>query len=147
MKLFFHLYYSRAPSFYYGESQYYNYSPFTVIIISILGISFWLRISEILEPILGQNFYVNIIADNTFSIMINHGLAIDLVKTFFAIISKYTKYCSDFNFKKYFALETSYIFIPNNVLQTGIIYLLSSLVFPIYIQIIINKIKNKIWKI
>ena len=118
-----------------------------MIIISILGISFWLRISEIIEPIFGKNYYVNIIADNTFSIMINHGLAIDLVKTFFAIISKYTIYCKNFDFKKYFSLETSYIYIPNNVLQVGIIYLLSSLIVPIFIQKLINKIKNKISKI
>ena len=147
LKLLFHLYYSHSPSFYYGASQYFNYSPFTVIIISILGISFWLKISEIMEPLLGKNYYVNIIADNTFSIMINHGLAIDLVKTFFAIISKYSRYCQNFDFKKYYSLDTSYIFIPNNVLQAGILYLLTSLIVPIFIQKIINKIKNKIFKI
>jgi hypothetical protein len=147
LKLLFHLYYSHSPSFYYGASQYFNYSPFTVIIISIIGISFWLKISEIMEPLLGKNYYVNIIANNTFSIMINHVLAIDLVKTFFAIISKYSRYCKNYDFKKYFSLDTSYIFIPNNVLQAGILYLLSSLIVPIFIQKIINKIKNKIFKI
>ena len=147
LKLLFHIYYSHAPFFYYGGSQYYNYSPFTVIIISILGILFWIKISEIIEPILGKNYYVNIIADNTFSIMINHIFAIDLVKTLFAVISKHTRYCKDFNFKKYYSLETSYIYIPNNLLQVGILYLISCLIIPIYIQKLINKTKNIIWNI
>ena len=143
IKFLFHIYYSTAPVFYYGASQYYNYSPFTVIIISILGIFFWFRISEIIEPIAGHNYYINIIADNTFSIMINHGFAIDLVKTLFAIISKKTRYCKDFSFKKYYSLETAYIYIPNKILQVGILYLISSLVIPILIQKLINKIKKK----
>ena len=64
VKLYYHLYYSKAPCFYYGLSEYYHYNPFTVIIISILGILFWIRISEILVPSIGNSFYVNIIADN-----------------------------------------------------------------------------------
>ena len=90
--------------FYYGKSKFFNYSPFTVIVVSILGICFWLRISENLEPILGKNFYVNVIADNTFSIMMNHFLAIDIIRTFFAFISKYTKYCKDFDFNRHYSL-------------------------------------------
>ena len=82
-KLCFHLYYSKAPFFYYGMSQYYNYSPFTVIIISILGIAFWLRICEIFEPVLGKSYYINLIADNTYSIMMNHLLALDIIKFIF----------------------------------------------------------------
>ena len=144
-KLCFHLYYSKAPFFYYGMSQYYNYSPFTVIIISILGIAFWLRISEILEPLIGKNFYVNIIADNTFSIMINHLFSIDILKFLFSFISKKTKYFKNFNFKRFYSLDSHYIFLPNNVLQTGILYFLSCLALPIIIQKIINKIKYKIF--
>ena len=81
IKLLFHLYWSNAPAFYYGMCIYHNYSPFTVIIISTLGVAFWLRLSEILEPILGKNYYINIIAENTFSIMINHSLALDIIRT------------------------------------------------------------------
>ena len=145
-KLCFHLYYSEAPIFYYGKSQYYNYTPFTVIIISFLGILFWIRISEIFVPVIGKNFYINIIADNTFSIMINHFLALDIVRFFFAFISKNTKLCKNFNFKRFYALEPFYIYLPNNVLQSGIIYLLSCLFIPIIIQKLINKLKYFILK-
>lgn len=145
-KLFFHLYYSKAPSFYYGKSQYYNYTPFTVISISALGIFFWVRISEITEPLIGKNYYINIIADNTFSIMINHFLALDIVRFIFAFISKNTKYCRNFNFKRFYSLEPFYIYLPNNVLQSGIIYLLSCMIIPILIQKMINKFKYFILK-
>ena len=119
IKLCFYLYYSRIPVFQYSRSIYYNYSPYTVVIISILGILFWLRISELLEPILGKNFYINIVADNTFSIMMNHFFAIFIIKTIFAIISKKTSYCKDFNFYKYYTMN-NYIYVPQNILQTGI---------------------------
>ena len=145
-KLCFHLYYSNVPSFYYGMSIYNNYPPFTVILISLLGIIFYLRLSSNLEPILGMNYYINIIADNTFSIMINHSLAQDIVRTSFALISKYTSYCKDFNFNRYYSMEVAYIYIPRNVLQSGIIYFLSCLIIPIIIQKIINKIKHKFIK-
>lgn len=146
LKLSFHLYYSKAPEFYYWQSFYCGYHPFTVIIISVLGIAFWLRISEILEPLLGKNYYINIIANNTFSIMINHCLAQDMVRTIFALISRYTKYCKSFDFKRYYTMDNIYIYIPNNVLQTGIIYFLSCLIIPIIMQKLINFIKYNIVK-
>ena len=146
LKLSFHLFYSEPVSFYYGGCQYKNYSPNTVIIISVLGIAFWIKIGELLEPLLGRNYYVNIIADNTFSIMINHFFALDIIRTIFALISKNTKYCKSFNFNKYYLLFPLYIYIPNKVLQLGIIYYLSCLIIPIIIQKIINKIKFTIFK-
>ena len=146
LKLCFHLYYSSELFFYYGASKYYNYPPFTVIIISVSGIAFWFKISEFLEPLLGKNYYINIIADNTYSIMINHLFSLDLVRTFFAFISKNTKYCKDFNFNRYYSMEVNYIYIPNNILQIGSIYFLSCLIIPIIIQKIINIIKKSILK-
>lgn len=140
LKLFFHLYYSKTPTFFYGGSQFNNYPGFTVFIISSLGILFWVRISEILNPLLGKNFYVNIIADNTYSIMMNHFFAIFIVRTFFAIISKNTIYCKDFNFIDYYSM-IDYIYIPNNILQAGILYFLSCFIIPIIMQKVINKIK------
>lgn len=146
LKLLFHLYYSRIPEFYYGMCVYNNYGPYTVILISILGIAFWIRLCEIMEPILGKNYYINIIANNTFSIMINHILALDIVKIIFALISKYTKYCKNFDFKRYYSLDIKYFYIPKNVLQSGIIYFSSCLIIPIIIQKYINEIKRIIFK-
>ena len=113
-KLCIYLYYGRAPSFYYGMSEYYKYPPYIVIIVSSLGIAFWVRISEILEPILGKNKYINLIADNTFSIMINHSFALDIIRTLFAFISQKTKYCKDFDFNRYYSMDHTYIYLPKN---------------------------------
>ena len=128
------------PEFQYSRSEYYNYSPFTVIFNSVLGILFWMRISENMEYVLGKNFYINIIADNTFSIMMNHFFVNFMIRNIFAIISKNTKYFRDFNFNEHYS-NYFYIYLPNNVLSLGIIYFLSSLLFPIIIQKIINQIK------
>ena len=140
IKLFFHVFYGKMPEFQYSRSEYYNYSPFTVIFISVLGILFWMRISENMECVLGKNFYINIIADNTFSIMMNHFFVNFMIRNIFAIISKNTKYFRDFNFNEHYS-NYFYIYLPNNVLSLGIIYFLSSLLFPIIIQKIINQIK------
>ena len=85
-KLIFHLYYLKMPVFQYSRSEYYNFPHFTVFINSFSGIIFYLRISELIEPLIGKNFYINIIADNTFSIMVNHNLANFIIKNIFAII-------------------------------------------------------------
>ena len=144
IKLGFYLYYSKELAFHYGKSNYFKNSPHTVIIISFLGIALWLRISEILEPIFGKDKYINLIADNTFSIMINHSLALDIIRTIFSLISKNTRYCKDFNFNRYYGMDARYIYIPKNIVQTGIIYFLSCLVIPIIIQKIINTTKKQI---
>ena len=144
-KLCIYLYYGRAPSFYYGMSEYYKYPPYIVIIVSSLGIAFWVRISEILEPILGKNKYINLIADNTFSIMINHSFALDIIRTLFAFISQKTKYCKDFDFNRYYSMDHTYIYLPKNVIQAGIIYFLACIVIPIIIQKVISNIKKIIF--
>ena len=59
-----------------------------------IGIFFWMRFCEIFEPILGKNFYINIIADNTYSIMINHSLSQDIIRTIFFFINSVTFICS-----------------------------------------------------
>ena len=117
-----------------------------ITIISTLGILFWIRISTILVPSIGKSFYVNIIANNTFSIMINHLLALEIVSDIFALLSKNTKYFKNFDFQRFYSLKGFYIYLPNNVLQSGIIYFLSCLIIPIIIQKIINQFKSIILK-
>ena len=141
-KLLIHIYNEWELSFYYGKSIYSKTDPLIVITISFLRIFFWVRICEIFEPILGKNFYINIIADNTYSIMINHIFALDIIRIIFFFISNNTKYCKNFDKKKFFNMDHRYIYIPNKrVRQTGIIYFLNCLFFPIILQKIIDKIK------
>ncbi len=143
LKLNIHLYYGREIIFHYGRSNYFNYHPLIVIIISFLGIAFWLRISEIFEPILGKNYYINLIADNTYSIMMNHFLALDIIRTIFFLLFKYTKYCKDFNIKRYYLMDYTYIYVPKKIKQVGILYFLNCLFFPVLLKKIIYIIKYK----
>ena len=99
-------------------SNYHKTEPLTVIMISFLGIFFWMRFCEIFEPILGKNFYINIIADNTYSIMINHSLSQDIIRYIFFFISKYTKYCKNFDKKRFFNMDPKYIYIPSSGCST-----------------------------
>ena len=139
-KLIIHIYYRKEPSFYYGAAIFYNYPPFIVIFVSFLGIAFWLRICEIFEPVLGKSYYINLIADNTYSIMINHLLALDIIKFMFFLINKYTKFCKDFDVKKYYNMNVLYIYIPYKIRHIGILYFLNCFLFPILFE----KIKNLI---
>lgn len=62
-----------------------NFPQFSILpyLTAFTGIAFWLRIARILTPVIGSSKLVNIIADSTYSIMVNHMLGFMLVKLFF----------------------------------------------------------------
>ena len=72
--------------------------------------------------------------------MINHYLAFDIIKFMFFLINKYTKFCKDFDVKKYYHMNHLYIYIPYKIKQIGILYFLNGFLFPILFE----KIKNLI---
>ena len=51
-----------------------------------MGIAFWLRMAKILEPSLGKGRWLNAIADNSYSIMVNQYLGFMVVKAGFAFV-------------------------------------------------------------
>lgn len=110
-------------------------------IIGILGIAFWLRIAKILEPALGKNKYVNLIADNTYSIMINHFLGMMLIKSIFAYLSIHTSLCEGFKMHL-FKTNVYYYYLPHNLRQMSIVYLVFGIVFSIYF----GKCISKLWE-
>ncbi len=112
-------------------------------IIGYLGIAFWLRVCKILEPILGRNKYVNLIADNTYSIMINHFAGFMIIKLIYALFSKFTSLFANFNIVA-FKTDLWYYYTPRNIEQTLILYLIAGIVFPIIVQKLLTLIKNKI---
>ncbi len=112
---------------------------FTPFIEGILGIAFWLRISKILTPAIGQSKFINTIADNTYTIMINHCAGFMLLKTIFALISKYTEYCSNFNFSAY-KTHIFYCYIPHNLTQFYVLYVIAGIIFSIVFQQAIYKV-------
>ena len=115
-------------------------------IVGILGIAFWLRISKILSPSIGQNKYINILADNTYTIMINHLLGAKIVNTFFALLYKYTNLCSGFNMESYKTMW-NYFYLPHNLPQFLVLYVLFGIIFSIAFQKIILYATNPLKKL
>ena len=113
--------------------------PIMPYIIGSIGIAFWLRVSRILEPIIGKNKYINLISDNAFSIMINQLMAFMIVKTIFAFISKFTNLCYNFDWSSY-KTDVWYLYLPKNIEQMKIIYIFAGIVIPILIKICITKL-------
>lgn len=117
--------------------------PVLPFIQGYIGIAFWLRVCRILEPVLGKNKYVNRIADNSFSIMINHLLGFMLVKTVFALLSKVTPLMQDFNWDAY-KTDIWYFYLPHGTNQFLILYLIAGIVFPICLQKLVNWIMGSV---
>ena len=117
--------------------------PKEYLCLYLYGIAFELRISRLLENALGKSKIVNIVADNTYSIMINQFLGFMVVKTVFGLLSKYTSMFPDFSMQEYKS-EIWYFYVPKGITQFYIIYLVSGLAVPIIIQLAINQCITKV---
>lgn len=115
---------------------------FMPYIIGILGIAFWLRVSDILKEITKKSKIINTIADNTYGIMIHQFLGFFIIKTIFAILSK-INIIQDFDWLKYKS-DIWYYYIPNNLNQWFILYLIAGIVIPILINKILDKIEKRL---
>ena len=113
-------------------------------IVALLAISFYLRLSRILSPIIGKSRVINIVADNTYSIMANHLMGFMIVKAVFAFLNKNFNLFADFNWVEYHRF-IFYIYLPRNIALFKLVYIVFAIIFSILIQMLINKI-NKIIK-
>ncbi len=135
----------------YGQPVFYSivwcdnftHNIFMPFIIGIIGIAFWFRVGRILTPALKGSKCLRLITDNSYSIMANQILGFMFVKTVFAIISKSTSLCGNFDMHEY-KTNIWYFYLPKGIFQWGILYVLSGIIIPIIIQICINKIKMNI---
>lgn len=112
-------------------------------IVGFLGIAFWLRISRILLPSIGHSRLVNLIADNTWSIMLHQFAGFMLVKTTFYLIHLYTPYCHTFNIMKYTS-NIWYYYLPNGRHQMFILYLIAGIIVPLGIHWFVAKLQNQL---
>lgn len=111
----------------------------TPYIVSFLGIAFWLRISNILLPVIKESKCIKIVCDNAYSIMINQFAGFMLVKTIWACVYKYTSFNIAFDMTEYKS-NIWYYYNPNS--NFAILYLISGIVVPIIMQLVVNKIKS-----
>lgn len=103
----------------------------------------WLRITRILEPAIGRSKTVLAIANNTFSIMMNHFVGFMIVKMSFFGVGRLFGIMQDFDL--HWCLEAIwYYYFPGGVYQIGVLYIIGGIAIPILIQICINKAKAKL---
>lgn len=119
--------------------------PIMPIVIGVLGIALWMRIATIIEPIVGKSKWINLIADNTYSIMMNQFLGFMIVKTIYALVSKMNLGFSDFDLNNY-KTNIWYYYQPKGLKHTLIIYVVVGIAFSIVVQKIIDVVRNKIRK-
>ena len=101
-------------------------------IVGFVPIAFWLRVSKILEPSLGREKWVNTIADNGYSIMVNQYLGFMCLKSCFAALKFVTGRCQDFDMVQ-FKSNIAYFYAPGGPLFY-IFYLAAGLLVPIVMQ-------------
>lgn len=119
-------------------------------VTAITGIAFWLRVSKLLAPVVKSWKFVNLIADNTYSIMIHQMLGFMAVKWIFYAMSFIPNLFDDFDASK---MRSSiwYYYLPNGQKLYAIVYLAAGIFLPILIALICKwvsaPIKNKINKL
>lgn len=88
------------------------------LFLPLIGICFCLRISRILEPSFKNSKVVNLIADNTFHIMMHHMLGFFIFKSILALIFDKYGVPAGFNFHMYKTVFY-YIYTDSKMLRVG----------------------------
>ena len=111
------------------------------IIIGCLEIALWMRIATILEPVIGRSRWINLIADNSYSIMMNQFLGFMVVKTIYAVISIFYVGFADFDWRGY-KTNIWWYYIPKGLEYALIIYVIVAIAFSIAVQKVIDSFKR-----
>lgn len=98
------------------------------LVTSITGICFWLAVSGILVPAIGDNPLINYISENTFAIMMHHIFFFNIYNLLLAILVKYSILHIPFDFQA-FQSTAWYRFEPFNACRT--IYVIFGLAGPL----------------
>lgn len=139
MKLAIYLFYGFVPTYSPSWCNDFANHPILPIAVASLGIAFWMRLATLLEPVFGKTALVNLIADNTYAIMLHHFAGFMFVKTAFAAVSKYTRHFSGFNWTKY-KTDIWYYFVPRGIQQSLILYVIAGVCVSILIQKLTGRI-------
>jgi len=102
-------------------------------VTSLTGIAFWLRISRLLAPTVGNSKIIRLISENTYSIMIHQMMGFMCVKWIFYLISLITGLFPDFS-RQLMTQSIWYYYLPNGRQQYGMLYLAAGIFLPIAIK-------------
>lgn len=133
--------YGKMPSYTPSWCNDFSEGPIIPIFIETLGIAFWMRIATLVEPVIGKSKWINLIADNTYSIMINQFWGFMIVKTFFALLSKVSPAFSNFDWVSY-KTNIWWYYVPKGLNNMLILYVIGGITFPIAVQKIIDRMKK-----
>ena len=134
--------YGKMPTYTPSWCRDFTEGPIMPIIVAYLGIAFWLRIATIMEPVIGENRYINLIADNTYSIMMNQFLGFMIVKTIYGLFYKYTFLFADFDWVEY-KTNIWWYYKPKGLSYTLILYVVAGIAFSIVVQKLWTLLKEK----
>ncbi|MBO4323992.1 MAG: acyltransferase [Lachnospiraceae bacterium] len=137
LALVYHL--GKMPSYTPSWCHDFTEGPLVPILTGYLFIALWFRIVTILEPVVGRSRWVNAIADNTYSIMMNQFVGFMIMKTVFALMSKCYAGFADFNWQSY-KTDIFWYYVPKGLSYTTMVYVVAGLAFPILFQLLLNKL-------
>lgn len=126
------------------DSEFFE-NPVIPFLSGIAGLAFWLRISRILSPVIGKSKYVNAIANNTFPIMMNHIFGFMIMKVVFFVFTKIFAELPEFNVDL-FKSDMLYLYLPRGR-GFNLLYIVFGILIPIYLQKLVDLIKNIIYKL
>lgn len=110
------------------------------LITSITGISFWLIMSDLLVPLIGDNKIINYISNHTFSIMTNHLLFFNMLNCILYLLYK-KSIITNFDTNLF---KTSAWYKYSNPSQYGFIYFIFGLLGCLALSYILDKSKKYI---
>ena len=113
-------------------------------LVGYVGIAFWLRTAKLLAPALGRDRWLNAIADNSYSIMVNQYLGFMAVKTAFALLQSFTSLCAAFDMAAYKS-NLAYFYAPGGRIFY-LVYLSAGLAVPIGMQKLVDLVKRRLQK-
>ena len=143
IKLCMNLKYGIMPTFVPAWCTDFNFSPVTSILSGYLVALFWMRIFTKLEPSLGRNKTVNLIADNSYCIMINHFMGFMIVKTICALFSHVLPALKDFDWVAY-KTDIWWFYKPNGAYAFLAVYVAAGIAFPLLLKKVLVLLKEKI---
>ncbi|MCI6365663.1 MAG: acyltransferase family protein [Spirochaetia bacterium] len=109
IELLYILIYGHSP-IYSIIGMFYFENPVLPYVMGLVGIAFWLRVARLLSPVIGASKKINLIADNTFTIMINHEFGFFILNTGFFILTVVLSLPLKFDVNKYKS-AVEYIFL------------------------------------
>lgn len=116
--------------------------PLMPIVMGTISIAFWLRVCSVLEPAIGRSRFVNLIAENTYPIMVNHFLGFLLVKTVFALIAGRLGW-TDFNWIGY-KNDLWWYYVPKNLEPLLVLYPVAGIAVSIGIQRLLTLVQRRL---